>query len=55
MAVMRGRDFVTPDDLRDIAPPVLRHRILLTPEREMEGLRPDAVIRRIVEGVGVPR
>jgi MoxR-like ATPase len=54
-AAMRGRDFVTPDDLRDVTAPVLRHRILLTPEREMEGIRPDAVIRRIVEGVEVPR
>ncbi len=54
-AAMRGRDFVTPEDIRDVTAPVLRHRILLTPEREMEGLRPDAVIRRIVEGVEVPR
>ena len=54
-AAMRGRDFVTPEDVRDVTAPVLRHRIMLTPEREMEGVRPDAVIRRIVEGVEVPR
>ncbi len=54
-AVMRGRDFVTPEDVRDVTAPVLRHRVMLTPEREMEGLQPDAVVRRIVEGVEVPR
>ena len=55
LAAMRGRDFATPDDIRDVTAPVLRHRILLTPEREMEGVRPDSVVRRIVEGVEVPR
>jgi len=54
-AAMSGRDFVTPDDIRDVTAPVLRHRILLTPEREMEGHRPDTVVRRIVESVEVPR
>ena len=44
-AAMRGRDFVTPDDVISVVPSVLRHRILLTPEKEMEGLIPDDVIQ----------
>jgi len=55
VAAMSGRDFATPDDLRAIVAPALRHRILLTPEREIEGVRPEGVLRRIVEEVEVPR
>lgn len=55
LAAIRGRDFVTPEDIKDIAAPVLRHRVLLTPEKEMEGARPDDVIASIIEGVEVPR
>jgi MoxR-like ATPase len=55
LAAMSGRGFVTPDDVRDAVTPALRHRILLTPEKEMEGTRPDAVLKRIVESVEVPR
>ncbi len=55
MAALRGRDFVTPEDIRDILLPALRHRLLLTPEKEMEGLSTDAVIKEIVERVEVPR
>jgi MoxR-like ATPase len=55
LAAMNGRDFATPEDIRDVTAPVLRHRIMLTAEREMEGHRPDSVIRRIVEGIEVPR
>jgi MoxR-like ATPase len=54
-AAMRGRDFVTPDDIREVTLPVLRHRILLTPEKEMEGARPDDVIKQIIEKIEVPR
>lgn len=54
-AAMRGRDFVTPEDIRDIVPPVLRHRIMLTPEKEMEGTGIDSVIKQIVDAVEVPR
>lgn len=54
-AAMRGRDFVTPDDVIMVVPPVLRHRILLTPEREMEGLTPDEIIDGILKKVEVPR
>ncbi|HZG26593.1 MAG TPA: MoxR family ATPase [Chitinophagaceae bacterium] len=55
MAAMHGRDFVTPDDVIAVVPPVLRHRILLTPEREMEGVVPDEVIGEILKKVEVPR
>jgi MoxR-like ATPase len=54
-AAMEGRDFVTPDDVKRVAVPVLRHRIMLTPEKEMEGGSPDQVIKLLVETVEVPR
>ena len=55
VAAMGGRDFATPDDVRAVVAPALRHRVLLTPEKEMEGVRPDAVLRRIVDEIEVPR
>jgi MoxR-like ATPase len=55
LAAMRGRGFVTPDDVRDLAKPVLRHRIILRSEAEIEGLRPDDVIDEILASVEVPR
>jgi MoxR-like ATPase len=55
LAALRGRDFVTPEDVQTLAGPVLRHRIMLTPEREMEGGTPDEVVRAIVQSVEVPR
>lgn len=54
-AALMGRDFVTPEDVQAIAPHVLRHRVQLTPEREMEGLTPDDVIRLLVKQIEVPR
>ena len=54
-ASLQGRDFVTPEDVQEVAAPVLRHRLILTPEQEMEGRRPDDVIRRVLERVEVPR
>ena len=54
-AAMRGRDFVTPDDVISIAPAVLRHRIILTPEREMEGGTADEIIDAILKKIEVPR
>jgi len=54
-AAMRGRDFVTPEDIKEMAPPVLRHRIILTPEKEMEGLTADDLIDSILKAVEVPR
>ncbi len=55
LAAMRGRDFITPEDVQEIAYPVLRHRIILTPEQEMEGRRPDDVIKTILTRIEVPR
>jgi MoxR-like ATPase len=54
-AAINGRDFVTPDDVKLVVTPALRHRILLTPEKEMEGKSPDDIIRSILEKVEVPR
>ena len=54
-AAIAGRDFVIPEDIHFVATPVLRHRIQLTPEREMEGLLVDDVVKRIIERTEVPR
>lgn len=55
MAAMQGRDFVTPDDILAVVPPVLRHRIILSPDKEMEGITEDDVIKQIIQGMDVPR
>ena len=55
LAAIRGRDFPTPDDIRDIAPPVLRHRLALRAEAELDGATTDAVISDIIKIVPVPR
>ncbi|HEX4956680.1 MAG TPA: MoxR family ATPase [Lacibacter sp.] len=54
-AAMAGRDFVTPEDIVEVAPHVLRHRIILTPEKEMEGLTADDLIDRIIKSIEIPR
>ena len=54
-AALSGRDFVVPDDIIHVTKPVLRHRIILTPEKEMEGAKEDDVIEKIVHGLEVPR
>ncbi|MEX0724086.1 MAG: MoxR family ATPase [Gracilimonas sp.] len=54
-AAINGRDFITPEDVKEVINPVLRHRITLTPEKEMEGMKPDQVIQMILEKVEVPR
>ncbi len=54
-AALRGRNFVIPEDIVEMAPHVLRHRIMLTPEKEMEGLRPDDLIANILKSIEVPR
>ncbi len=54
-AAMRGRDFVTPDDVQFVAMHVLNHRIILSPEAEMEGVTPEDVILEIIKKVEVPR
>ncbi|HFX17627.1 MAG TPA: MoxR family ATPase [Flavobacteriales bacterium] len=54
-AAMQGRDFVIPDDVKFVLPNVLRHRVMLNPEQEMEGFKEDDVIQMITESVEVPR
>jgi MoxR-like ATPase len=54
-AVIEGRDFVTPDDVRKVAIPALRHRIALAPELEIESYRPDDILGDILEAVSAPR
>src|SRR6195952_2373975 len=55
LAAIKGRDFVTPDDIVWVAPAVLRHRIMLTPDKEMEGVSPDDVVKQIIQKIEVPR
>jgi MoxR-like ATPase len=55
LAAIRGRDFVTPDDVRDVALPVLRHRLTLRAEAELDGVTPDSVVTDILKGAEVPR
>ncbi|MDW8105996.1 MAG: MoxR family ATPase [Armatimonadota bacterium] len=55
LAVLRGRDFVTPDDVKQMASPALRHRLILRPEAEVEGLSADRVLSSILEATPVPR
>ena len=55
LAAVRGRDFVVPDDIKEMALAVLRHRVILRPEAELEGLTPDRVISQILDGIPVPR
>ncbi len=55
LAAMRGRDFVTPEDIIYISPAVLRHRLVLTPEKEMEGASTDEVINELIHHIDVPR
>jgi MoxR-like ATPase len=54
-AALSGRDFVSPDDIRAIAAPVLEHRLLLRPESELEGVRTTEVLDRILHEIAVPR
>jgi MoxR-like ATPase len=55
VAAFGGRDYVTPDDVKAVAPPALRHRVVLKPEAELDGVRPDDVLARILGNVAVPR
>ncbi len=54
-AAINGRDFVTPEDVKRTLAPVLRHRIILSPEREMEGMTPETVIEMIAQSIEIPR
>lgn len=55
LAALRGRDYLIPDDVKEMAPPALRHRMVLRPEADIEGLTPDDIIARILAAVPVPR
>ncbi len=55
IAAIRGRDFVTPDDVKSIALPVLRHRLIIRPESEIEGYTPDRILGMVLQTVSVPR
>ncbi|MET0657277.1 MAG: MoxR family ATPase [Steroidobacteraceae bacterium] len=55
VALMDGRDFVTPDDVKKLALPALRHRVALTPDAMLEGRKPDDLLRALVESVAAPR
>ena len=54
-AVLDGRDYVVPDDVKALAPPVLRHRVAVAPELELEGVTPDQALRTILERIEAPR
>jgi MoxR-like ATPase len=55
IAAMQGRDFVMPEDILEVTIPVLRHRIILAPDKEMEGVTEDEVLKQIIHGMDVPR
>jgi MoxR-like ATPase len=55
MAAINGRDFVTPEDILEVVGPVLRHRIILSPDKEMEGISEDSVIKQILQTMDIPR
>ena len=55
LAALRGRDFVIPDDVKTLSLPILRHRVILTPEAEIEGVTSDQVIQSLVASIEVPR
>ncbi len=54
-AAINGRDFVTPEDVKVLVYPVLRHRVMLTSDKEMEGVTPDEVIKQMIDKIEVPR
>jgi MoxR-like ATPase len=55
LAALQGRDYTVPDDIKVLVPPVMRHRIILKPEAEIEGLNADRALERILARVEVPR
>jgi len=54
-AALNNRDFVTPEDIKEATIPVLRHRIIVSPEREMEGITSEQIIKQIIESIEIPR
>ena len=55
MGAIKGRDFITPEDIIEVAPHVLRHRIILSPEKEMEGITADELIDKMIKSIEIPR
>ena len=55
LAILRGRDFVTPEDIKEVAIPVLNHRVVVAPEREMEGITSNDIIQQILDTIEIPR
>jgi MoxR-like ATPase len=55
LAAMRGRNFVIPDDIKDVAIPAMNHRVILSHEREMEGSSPEQIIADLIASIAVPR
>ena len=55
VAAINGRDFITPDDIKKVVGPILCHRIILTPEREMEGLTAEKMVQDLIQTIEIPR
>jgi MoxR-like ATPase len=55
LAGLDGRDYLLPDDVKSAASPVLRHRLVLKPEADMEGITPDLVVQQVLESVEIPK
>jgi len=55
LAAMRGKEYITPDDVKTLALPVLRHRVILKAESEIEGITVDEVLKSILDSIEVPR
>jgi MoxR-like ATPase len=55
LAAMEGRDYLIPDDVKAAAPPVLRHRLLVKPEADLEGISSDSVVAEVLAVVEVPK
>jgi MoxR-like ATPase len=55
IAAIEGRDFLIPDDVKTSAPPILRHRMLLKPEADLEGITPDQIVAEVLAGTAVPQ
>jgi MoxR-like ATPase len=55
MAAIEGRDFLIPDDVKAAAEPILRHRLVLKPEADLEGMTADQVVRDVVKNIEVPK
>jgi MoxR-like ATPase len=53
-ALLDGRDYTTPHDVKRVAPDVLRHRVVLTYEAEADGIRPDAIVAAVLDAVEIP-